>query len=184
MEIKTIIEKYEDWVKFSKLPYDAKVWIGLVIITTIFVAIITSILNFLLIQQFTLLPIAFTIAVLILMLGYPYMKKESVIDNIEYNFSDALKQMADTLKAGDTYESALREVVTAGYGRLSDEMQIALVRLEEGENIETSLRGFAERIDSKLIKRTITILLDSIKTGAGLSTILDDISDDVREAYK
>ncbi len=179
-----LITKYNDWVKFSKLPYNAIVWVSLAIGTTILVAIVSIILNFFILQEMTLLPIAFTTATLVLMLGYPYMKKESIIDTIEYNFSDALKQMADTLKAGDTYESALREVVNSGYGRLSDEMQIALIRLEEGENIDTSLRGFAERIDSRLIKRTITILLDSIKTGASLANILEDIADDVRESYR
>jgi flagellar protein FlaJ len=108
------------------------------------------------------------------------MKTESIIDSIEKNFSDALKQMADTLKAGDTYESALREVANAEYGRLSEEMDIALRRLEEGENLETSLGGFAERVNSRLVRRTTTIILDSIRTGASLADILDEISDDVR----
>lgn len=109
------------------------------------------------------------------------MKKESIIDSIEKNFSDALKQMADTLKAGDTYESALREIVESDYGRLSEEMQLALRRLEDGENLETALSGFSDRIDSRLIKRTITIVLDSIKTGASLAEILDEIAEDVRD---
>ena len=92
--------------------------------------------------------------------------------------------MADTLKAGDTYESALREVVNSDYGRLSEEMGIALRRLEEGENIQTALQGFSNRIDSKLVKRTIIILLDSIKTGASLANILEDIADDVKSIYR
>jgi flagellar protein FlaJ len=109
------------------------------------------------------------------------LKKESIIENIEKNFSDSLKQMADTLKAGDTYESALREVVESDYGRLSEEMGLALRRLEDGENLDTALSGFAQRIDSRLVKRTITIILDSIKTGASLAEILDEIAEDVRD---
>ena len=128
--------------------------------------------------------ITFGSAALVLTIGYPYMRKESIVDSIEYNFSDALKLMADTLKAGDTYESALREIVSSEYGRLSDEMGIALRRLEEGENIETALMGFSQRIDSRLIKRTIVILLDSIKTGASLSEILEEIADDVKATYR
>jgi flagellar protein FlaJ len=89
--------------------------------------------------------------------------------------------MADTLKAGDTYESALREVANSDYGRLSEEMGLALRRLEEGENLETALSGFAERVDSRTVRRTILIVLDSIRTGASLSDILDEISDDVRD---
>jgi archaellum biogenesis protein FlaJ (TadC family) len=178
------LEEYGEWIKFSRMHYPMPVWIGLSIATTIFIIIISIIISYYFLQQATLLPLAFGIASLVLMLGYPYLRKESIIDSIEYNFSDALKQMADTLKAGDTYESALREVVNSDYGRLSEEMNISLRRLEEGENIETALRGFAERIDSRLIKRTMIILLDSIKTGSSLANILDDIADDVREIYR
>ena len=71
--------------------------------------------------------------------------------------------MADTLRAGDTYENALREVVEADYGRLSEEMQLALRRMEDGENLETALTGFANRVDSERIKRTVQIILDSIR---------------------
>jgi len=174
-------DSYKDWMEFSRMKYKPILWISLSILATIIVTIITLIFTMILINGVTLLPQAFGIATLVLMLGYPYLKSESIISSIEKNFSDALKQMADTLKAGDTYESALREVADADYGRLSEEMQLALRRLEDGENLDSALRGFAERIDSKTIKRTITIILDSIKTGASLSEILDEISEDVRD---
>ncbi|HNV01011.1 MAG TPA: type II secretion system F family protein [archaeon] len=184
MEIKKLIEDYEIILKFCRLQYDAKKWITLSLISTIIIFILVLIISSFFIKEANLLPIAFAIATLVLSLGYPYMKKETIIDSIESNFSDALKQMADTLKAGDTYESALREVANADYGRLSEEMEISLRRLEEGTNIDSSLRGFSERIDSKLVRRTITIILDSIKTGASLAEVLDDISEDVRDMHK
>jgi len=172
---------YKDWMEFSKMKYKPVLWIAMSILTTIIVTIVTLLLSMVFISGVTLLPAAFGIATLVLMLGYPYLKAESIVGSIEKNFSDALKQMADTLKAGDTYESALREVADADYGRLSEEMQLALRRLEDGENLDSALRSLAERIDSKIVKRTITILLDSIKTGASLAEILDEIADDVRD---
>jgi len=174
-------DKYSDWIEFDKMKYPAPAWLAISIGATIGVAIISLILTTLILNETTLIPIAFGLATLVITIGYPYMKKESIIDNIEKNFSDALKQMADTLKAGDTYESALREVVESEYGRLSEEMELALRRLEDGENLESALNGFAQRIDSRLIKRTITIVLDSIKTGASLADVLDDIAEDVRD---
>jgi archaellum biogenesis protein FlaJ (TadC family) len=178
------IENYNNWLKFSKMKVNATTWISISAIAGVAVGFILFVILNLLFGVITLIPVAFGIAVFILIVGLPYMKKESLVDSIEENFSDALKQMADTLKAGDTYESALREVVNSDYGRLSEEMNIALRRLEEGENIDTSLRGFAERIDSRLVKRTIIILLDSIKTGSSLADLLEDIADDVRELYR
>lgn len=179
-----ILKKYDEWMQFSKINYTTTTWILLSVFSTIISVFFGLTINFLIIGEFTLIPLAFGSATLVLILGYPYLIKESIIDSIEYNFSDALKQMAETLKAGDTYESALREVVNSDYGRLSDEMEIALRRLEEGQNIQNALNGFANRIDSRLVKRTIIILLDSIKTGASLSTILEDIADDVKDLYR
>jgi len=181
MEITKIYETYAQWMEFSKIKYPPTIWILIAIALTAMVGFTSYILSALIIREVTLLPLAFSISTLVIILGYPYLRKENIIDSIEKNFSDALKQMADTLKAGDTYESALREVADSDYGRLSEEMQLALRRLEDGENLDSALTGFAQRIDSTTIKRTITIILDSIKTGASLADILDDISDDVRD---
>ncbi len=181
MELTKLYDTYAGWMEFSKIKYPPTAWIAIALVATAVVGFVSFILSALIIREVTLLPVAFAISALVLILGYPYMRKESIIDSIERNFSDALKQMADTLKAGDTYESALREVAEADYGRLSEEMQLALRRLEDGENLDSALSGFAERIDSTIIKRTITIVLDSIKTGASLADILDDIADDVRD---
>lgn len=184
MNISKKFEEYNDTLEFCKLKYNSTKWIILSIIAAIIMLILSTIISAIFIQEANLLPFAFTIATLILCLGYPYMKKEQIINSIEANFSDALKQMADTLKAGDTYESALREVANSDYGRLSEEMGISLRRLEEGTNIENALRGFAQRIDSKLVKRTMTIVVNSIKTGASLSEVLEDISEDVRDLHR
>lgn len=177
----TLIQKYQDCIDFSQINYPAVVWLGASVAMSIFAAIISFALSSLIIHETTLIPYSFGLATFILIAGYPYLKKEALIDSIEKNFSDALKQMADTLKAGDTYENALREVVEADYGRLSEEMQIALRRMEDGENLDTALTGFANRIDSVRVKRTITIILDSIKTGSSLSDILNEIADDLRD---
>ena len=184
MKNENIFEKYSRWIEFSQMHYNAVTWITLSVTLTIIIGVISWVLSLAIIREMTLLPFAFGAAVLILMLGFPYLKKESIINSIERNFSDALKQMADTLKAGDTYESALREVANSDYGRLSEEMDLALRRLEEGENLETALGVFSERIDSRLVRRTIIILLDSIKSGASLADILEEIAEDVRDLYR
>jgi flagellar protein FlaJ len=184
MDMTEIVDKYMDWVEFSKMKYNAPTWVLISIASTIVVGVFTFLITLLLVNELTLIPLAFSLATLVLLIGYPYMRKETIVDSIESNFSDALKQMADTLKAGDTYEGALREIVDADYGRLSEEMQLALRRLEDGETLENALNGFAQRIDSRLIKRTMTIILDSIKTGASLAEILDEIGDDVRDFHR
>ena len=118
------------------------------------------------------------------MLGYPYLKALERVSQIEESLPEALKQMSDTLKAGGTYEFALREVALSQYGPLSKEIEFVLRKLEEGENLENSLMSFADNVDSRLIRRTLAVITDSIKAGAGLADVLDEISNDVREIHR
>ena len=59
--------------------------------------------------------------------------------------------MADTLRAGDT-RKCFKRSSWSWLWRLSEEMQLALRRMEDGENLETALTGFANRVDSERIK--------------------------------
>ncbi|MFH1752401.1 MAG: type II secretion system F family protein [archaeon] len=171
------LEKYDKIMKKTKLKMDAKIWISL-----IFVISITAMTAGLLFS--TTLGILLFIVILDLGLGYPYFKYQSRIADIEDNLPDALKQMADTLKAGGTYEYALREVSASDFGALTTEVNYALRRLEEGENFENSLKSLSENIDSRLIRRTVTIIVDSIKSGAGLADVLEEVAEDIRDAHR
>src|SRR3989344_4671267 len=124
------------------------------------------------------------LVVLDLLIGYPFFKAEQRLERIEEDLPDSLRQMADTLKSGGTYEYALREVVNSDIGPLKKEINEVLKKLEEGENFETSLKTLSYNVDSRLIKRTVTIIIDSVAAGAGLANVLEEIAEDVRESHR
>ncbi|HLC36146.1 MAG TPA: type II secretion system F family protein [archaeon] len=132
----------------------------------------------------TAFPALIFVLLLDLILGFPYYKGTQRITQIERDLADGLKQMADTLKAGGTYEYALREVASAEMGYLSDEFNKVLRKLEEGENFENAMKSLTDNIDSRLVARTVTIIVDSVRAGAGLAEILEDIAEDVRESFR
>lgn len=150
----------------------------------VFLSITPSGLSNVLSSLVILFPVLVFIIILDFLLGYPYWRYLKRTTAIEANLSDALKQMADVLKAGGTYEFALREVATSDFGPLTDEMEKVLRSLEEGENFENSMKLLQKNIDSRLVSRTVTIIIDSVRAGAGLADILEDIAEDVRETFR
>ncbi|HIH17135.1 MAG TPA: type II secretion system F family protein [Candidatus Diapherotrites archaeon] len=115
-----------------------------------------------------------------LCIGFPYFQAVKRIESVEASLVDALKQMSDTLKAGSTYESSLREIVVSGHGPLQTGFAQVVRKLEEGENFETAMKSFADSVDSTLVKRTVSLVVESVRSGAGLAEVLDDIAEDLR----
>lgn len=180
-ETKTPIEKYAYYMLQANLDVPPLLWLGGSFVAALAIGLLVFVgMSLLKINEPLLSVLAFFI-VLDVMVGYPYMKGRARIEAIEESLPDALKQISDTLKTGSTYEYALREVASAQYGPLSEEMKRVLRKLEEGENFENSLLSLSRSVDSRLVGRVITIIVDTVRAGAQLAEILDDISQDVRE---
>jgi flagellar protein FlaJ len=175
-KIKPLV-KYETQLIASGFAIDAMVWI----ILSVLISFGATFAILLFVPKYPVLAIVVLAALIDLLIGFPYFKAMSRIDQIEESFPDVLKQMADTLRAGGTYEYTLREISESEYGPIKKEMQEVLRKLEEGENFENSLKTLSENIDSRLVQRVVTIIIDSVRSGAGLADILEQISEDVRE---
>jgi pilus assembly protein TadC len=196
------LKKYERYLDQINLKVDPLLWMFL----SFLIALIIGIGTFLLLKTLSPItdpsqvalglqepPLTESLAIMIfvvffvaldLMLGYPYIKGVQRIDAIETELPEALKQMADILKAGGTYEYALREISHADFGPLTIELENVLRKLEEGENFEDSLSSLAYNIDSRLVKRSVTIIIDSVKAGAGLADVLEEIAEDIRDVNR
>jgi len=190
-----IIKKYEKYLATAKIPLNTISYVILCLAASFLLALATGLilsslkplflnLSDIYLSAKTVLPILVFIVALDISLSYPYLRTISRIEEIETHLPDALKQMANVLKAGGTYELALREASLAEYGALKEELQLSLRKLEEGENFENALKSISQNVDSKLVKRTINIIIDSIKAGAGLASVLEDIAEDAREAKR
>jgi archaeal flagellar protein FlaJ len=173
----SFLKKYDKYLKQSEFKINSIIWI---LISIIF-SLIPSTTLYLFFPEFLILEIILFVAITDLMIGIPYLNAVKRIQEIEEAFPNTLRQMADTLKSGGTYEYALREVASSNYGAIKKEFEKILRKLEEGENFEDSFKSISENVDSKIIQRTVTIIIDSVKAGAGLSEILEQIAEDLRE---
>ncbi len=91
----------------------------------------------------------------------------------------ALRQISTQVRAGVTFHKAIVSVAGAGYGVLSYEFEKLLSDLERGLSTEEALTRLARRTRSKSLKRAVTQIVRSIKTGGSLSDIINDIAQDV-----
>ena len=179
------VQKYADYLRSAEFRVDPVLWIMLSVLASVIIGLSTwYFLGQAGITRNIQVGVLAFVVVIDLMIGYPYLMAVKRIEEIEEALPDALRQMADTLKAGGTYEYALREIATSEYGPLKKEMNEVLRKLEEGENFDNSLKTLSENVDSRLVKRTITIIIDSVRAGAGLAGVLEEISEDVREAFR
>ena len=184
-KIEEFLEGYQEILDLADFKFKAFQWIvfGLIIAT-----VLATLSAFVISVAFpkTTMFMAFVVFLVILdiFLGYPYILALKKIDAIEEALPSALKQMADVLKAGGTYEAALREVTAAEYGPLTKEIELVLRKTEEGESLENSLKELADSINSRIVKRSVTVITDTVKAGAGLADVLDDIADDLKAMHR
>ncbi|MFH1780335.1 MAG: type II secretion system F family protein [Candidatus Micrarchaeota archaeon] len=121
------------------------------------------------------------LAVFSLIISIPIASRNNRIDEIEIALPDALKHMALVLKAGGTTESALDEVSNADYGPLSVELGRALKKLRGGQSFDDVLIEAAEHSGSLLFRRTVLIIIDAKRSGAGLADVMFAIAEDARD---
>ncbi|MBI4210522.1 MAG: type II secretion system F family protein [Candidatus Diapherotrites archaeon] len=181
-----LFRKYADYIESIEFKIDPLLWILLSLLLSALLGIGTffAVKEIIGLGEYVQLSALLFLVSLDILIGYPYIAALSRIDKIEEDLPDALRQMSDTLRSGGTYEYALKEIAAAEYGPLKKEMTNVLRKLEEGENFENSLLTLSENIDSRLVKRTVRIIIDSVAAGAGLASVLEEISEDARETHR
>ncbi|MFH1588660.1 MAG: type II secretion system F family protein [Candidatus Diapherotrites archaeon] len=174
-----LIQHYSLYLEKSNFKVDAIIWI----IASLMISIAIGALFYILLPAGGGEVFAFILFVTAadISIGMPYFFAVKRIEQVELALPDTLKQMSDILRSGGTYEYALREIASSNLGPMKEELEKILRKLEEGENFENAFKTLREDVDSKLVKRTVTIIIDAMRSGAGLAEVLEQIAEDVRE---
>lgn len=176
---RNLLLRYKKILERNKIKFSPIVWVVIAILFGIVAAVLAALLT----ENYVFAVVAL-IAVVDLIIGYPIYRESKRTALIEKHFPTALREMSDILKSGGTYEYALREITMIDYGPLTKELEKVLRRLEDGANFEDALQSINENVDSSLVKKVVAIIIDSVRAGAGLAEVLDDISEDARNLYK
>ncbi|MEK6907338.1 MAG: type II secretion system F family protein [Nanoarchaeota archaeon] len=106
------------------------------------------------------------------------IKRKKEIENV---LSDYLQLVATNLNAGMPIDQAMWYAVRERYGILAQEVEIVARKVAGGIDLEQALLEFADKYDSELLKRSMILLIEGLRSGGELSSLVDKISWNVKE---
>ena len=112
---------------------------------------------------------------------YIIVQQEKRAQEIERTAPDFLRQLSSMLQVGLSFENAMEDMSQYGEGPLYDEMRRTIIEIRMGRNFDDAWRAMAKRLKSKELERIFGIILDGRKSGSSISTVLSDVSDDLRD---
>jgi flagellar protein FlaJ len=125
----------------------------------------------------------FIIAILIMtgVLGIYEFFNLRRIRKIDERFPDFIRDLAESRRAGMTFTKSIMYASKGKYGVLTEEIQKIARQISWGSSVEKALDAFANRVNTKLIKRTISVIIEASNSGGNVADVLDAASKDSRE---
>jgi tight adherence protein B len=100
---------------------------------------------------------------------------------LEQQLPEALSLQAAALRAGRSTPGSLRSVAADVTGKLKEELERVIREVDLGGSIEQSLDALVKRSRSKDVEIWVTAMLVHRQTGGNLATVIDSLSERVRE---
>ena len=101
--------------------------------------------------------------------------------DIEDVLPDFLQLTASNINAGMTIDRALWFAVRPRFGVLAKEIETIAKETMSGADLKTALDKFAEKYDSRILKRSINLLNEGISAGGKIGDLLNRIAIDIQE---
>jgi flagellar protein FlaJ len=103
------------------------------------------------------------------------------VRKIDDRFPDFVRDLAESRRAGMTFTKAIMYASKGNYGLLTPEIQIIARQISWGSSVDDALLAFSKRVNTKLICRTISLIIEASKSGGNVADVLDAASKDARE---
>jgi flagellar protein FlaJ len=112
------------------------------------------------------------------MYEYLHFRRVYQIDTV---FPDFVRDLAASRRAGMTFTNAILFTSKGSYGLLTDEIKKIAQQISWGSSVEEALKSFAHRINTKSVRRTISLIIEASRSGGNVADVLDVAADDARE---
>lgn len=113
--------------------------------------------------------------------GFYELARLRRLDKIEEKFPDFLRDLAEYWKGGLSMTAAVDTLSKGEYGALNEDVRIMAIQISWGIAFGDVLRLFVERVHTRLIERSISLIEEANKAGGKISDILVTAANDARE---
>ncbi len=109
---------------------------------------------------------------------YLHVRKIYKIDTI---FPDFVRDLAESRRAGMTFTKAVLFASKGNYGILTPEIQKISQQVSWGSSVTDALITFAERVNTRSIRRTVSLIIEASRSGGNVADVIDVAAKDARE---
>ncbi len=185
-----IYNKFKKLFAYTNISVDFKKLTGFIVFLSIFLSITFSSILFLFIHSKNIrLPLwFFFISVLLLSLAFVFIsyllfliistKRGRFVDQI---LPDVLLLISTNLKSGMSPDRAIMLAARPEFGPLEKEFKRVAKETIAGKELSYSLSKLPQNINSMILKRTIDLIIEGLESGGELSSLLEQIAEDIRE---
>ncbi len=162
------------------------------LITTIIISIILSVkiigivsIKDVLIINAIILTLGFILILFLFWLGFYFyidMLKFNRTQKIESVLVDFLQLTSANIRAGMPIDQALWFAIRPRFGILAKEIEIVEKKTLTGEPLEKALMEFSDKYDSQLLKNSISLLIEGMKAGGEIGSLLNNIADNIKDS--
>ncbi|VVB76296.1 Type II secretion system (T2SS), protein F [Candidatus Tiddalikarchaeum anstoanum] len=170
---------------YAGVRLDYKEWVGFFFSYSIGIAItvVAVLLLFTRLEWYYLLIIFFGVVLfvhgiseLLLMLG---VRSRTLF--VERILPDVVSLLSSNIRSGLTIDQALILSTRDEFGSFKEDLIKASKETLTGKSLGESLIGISEEINSKLLRKTVNLIIEGVNSGGELSALLENIASDIRE---
>lgn len=180
---KSIVTRWKDLIRYGDLEVNGDTFSGFMLVNSFLIGLSALVLLAALkfdprysFAAFFIASISFVLLLDILL----RIIADSRARICEASFPDVLILMASNIKAGLTPDRALSYSIRDEFGPLAKELQYASRRASTGLDFGKVLLEVTHRIKSNLIEGSIRLIVEGMKGGGELSSLLEETAKDIK----
>ena len=154
-----------------------------VVVASLLLALTAGLLTGILTRSF-----AFGLPAAIIGLAVPYlrlsMQRSQRLQKVEEQLPDAIDMIKRALRAGHTFNSAIKLVSEDMEDPIAKEFELTFSDLNYGNDVRRAMLGLLNRVPSVTVMALVTSVLVQRDTGGNLAEILDQIAKVVRGRFR